>query len=251
MTFPNLLYFSYFALAFSLFIPLFVKIKTDFERLYRVIFFLPVFFLFWLTLSLVYLDGGFFSDEIMIFTSRSYAWLRVFLLSLTFIVVTRLIFTIQTRNLRPILSKEWSFFEKFIFCAIFLFVITLLFNLPCLDCILDKKLVYKSENFLLFLLRYVSLISFLIGYFFALVLDDTAKKNLLYLTISMILILFAIFIILGHKFGQFIDFTYLFLIGFSLKASRGNYLRKFIVLLSLLFLFTFLAYKNINFLTLS
>jgi hypothetical protein len=232
-----------FVLAFSLFIPLLARIKTPHERLYRILFFIPVFYLFWLNISLSYLDGGFFSEEIELFTSRSYAWLRVLLLSLTFITITRLAFSMQSWDLVRAFSKKWSFFEKFIFCAIPLYVITLFFNLPCFPCVINRTIFYQSENFIFFLLKYIDLISLLIGYFIALVIGDTAKKvERLYLIISII-VLFATFITLGHKFSQFVHFIYIFLIGFSLKVIWFKRFLHLFVLLVVLFLVTFLLYK--------
>lgn len=210
-------------------------------------FFIPTFFLFWLTISLIYLEGSFYSEEILTTTFATGAWFRVYLLSITFICSTRLAFVRGEIDVYRLNCKRMSFFESMVLWIIFIYIFLLASSLPSLLSILDRREFYQSDDLSIFLLKYITLISFLFGYFYALFYRNVNFKFERLLITALLILINIIFLVLGHKFSQFLDFLFFFALGFSIKIGQLYSLRRKFILIGIIFatliLFAFLNYQ--------
>ena len=248
MLFKYQIFFYIFSM--TLFTPIFFRIKSDSEKIYRALYLIPTLYIFWLVISLIYLESGYFSEEILLESFETNSWIRAYSLGAFFLLISRLVFASKFSIAVKSNLNKISFIENTILFLLFFYTITLFYSLPCNFCILDKKSFYMTSSFTLLLLKYLSLISFLYGYFYALFFDDESFKVKKWLVTVLIITVIYTLIILGHKFSQFIDFLFLFMLGFSAKLFKIKFSKLFItqalVIMCSLFLFTFFFYMNLN-----
>ena len=65
-----------YLISLSLFLPLFIGVNSFYGKIFRAIFLIPTFYLFWLTTSLIYLDGSAYSEETLNHTFETGAWYK-------------------------------------------------------------------------------------------------------------------------------------------------------------------------------